>query len=259
MGRQVVNADSKGPEASIEPSLTQSAFPKNWPAIKARIYDQPSESMWAEVADCVLMGRLNRLYFDPIHRLTREQGQRGQGEGFAILTIQCSVIEFLAALRKGWSFKHGHKPQGKDNLYGNSKLLYTAFLTEEQPFSDSFITQQRASDFYTDIRCGLVHEGQTKNTWRIWRGQLSEPLIDFEKKAVYRDVMQRQIEVYLNRYCDELGSSQDLQGAFIRKFDHLYENTALPSMKGDVSHRQCSTQRDCRLVVDRERGTTGRK
>jgi CRISPR-associated exonuclease Cas4 len=73
-------------------------------------------------ADVVLRGRLNRLYFEPIRRLTRKAGEPGQGEGFAILTIQCSVIEFLGALRMGWSFKHGHKVQGADNCYGNSKL-----------------------------------------------------------------------------------------------------------------------------------------
>ena len=153
-------------------------------------------------------------------------GERGQGEGFAILTIQCSVLEFLAALRKGWSFRHGHEEQGKDNYYGNSKLLYTTFLREEEPFAASFTTPERANDFYTDIRCGLVHEGQTKKSWRIWRGQPSDPLIDFERKAIYRDVMQQQIEIYLDQYCLELTTSGELQQAFVRKFDYLYQNTA---------------------------------
>lgn len=207
--------------------LLRGAFPKDWPAIKAVVGADPSAKTWTAAADVVLRGRLNRLYFDPIHRLTRAPGEPGQGEGFAILTVQCAVIEFLAALRKGWSFKHGHKEQGKDNYYGNSKLLYTTFLSEEAPFSDAFTTQQRADEFYTDIRCGLVHEGQTKNAWRIWRGRASHPLVDFERKAVYRDVMQRQIEAYLDRYCAELTTTADLQSAFVRKFDYLYLNTTL--------------------------------
>jgi hypothetical protein len=118
--------------------------------------------------------------------------------------------------------------QGAENYYGNSKLLYTTFLLEQAPFAAFFTTQQRASDFYTDIRCGLVHEGQTKNSWRIWRGKPSDPLIDFDRKAIHRDVMQRDIEAYLDRYCHELTLSVDLQQAFIRKFDHLYQNTAVP-------------------------------
>lgn len=207
----------------------QGTFPKDWPAIKAAIDADPSVDTWTSVADIVLRGRLNRLYFGPIHQLTREPGERGQGEGFAILTIQCAVIEFLAALRKGWSFKHGHKVQGQDNYYGNSKLLYTTFLSEEAPFADAFTTQARADEFYTDIRCGLVHEGQTKNTWRIWRGQASDPLVDFDRKAIHRDVMQRQIEAYLDRYCAELAATAQLQDAFIRKFDYLFQNTALAS------------------------------
>lgn len=207
-------------------SIASLSFPKDWPAIKSAITDDPSQAMWTAVGDIVLRGRLNRLYFDPIHQLTREPGERGQGEGFAILTIQCSVLEFLAALRKGWSFKHGHRPEGKDNFYGSSKLLYTSFLSEEDPFSQSLTTAQHASEFYTDIRCGLLHEGQTKNAWRIWRGHASHPLIDFDKKAIYRDVMQRQIEAYLDRYCLELTRSAELQQAFIRKFDYLYANTA---------------------------------
>jgi hypothetical protein len=210
-------------------AVAPQSVPKDWPSIKTTLGNASTEQLWAAVSDVVLRGRLNRLYFDPIHRLTREPGERGQGEGFAILTIQCSVLEFLAALRKGWSFRHGHKHQGRDNYYGNSKLLYTTFLREEQPFAASFTTQNRSDDFYTDVRCGLVHEGQTKNSWRIWRGQPSDPLIDFEKKAVYRDVMQRQIESYLDRYCLELTSSSELQAAFIRKFDYLHSNTAAPS------------------------------
>ncbi|OJX47832.1 MAG: hypothetical protein BGO81_00245 [Devosia sp. 66-22] len=97
---------------------------------------------------------------------------------------------------------------------------------EEEPFSASFTTHQRANDFYTDIRCGLVHEGQTKNAWRIGRGQATDPLIDFERKAIYRDVMQQQIEAYLDRYCHQLASTVALQEAFVRKFDYLYQNNA---------------------------------
>jgi hypothetical protein len=205
-----------------------SPFPKDWPTIRATIDEDRSPKVWIPAIDIVLRGRLNRLYFDPIHRLTRKHGEPGQGEGFSILTIQCSVLEFLAALRKGWSFKHGHKVQGTENYYGNSKLLYTSFLREEAPFAKSFTTAERANHFYTDIRCGLVHEGQTKNSWRIWRGKPSDPLIDFDRKAIHRDVMQRHIEAYLDRYCRELTLSVDLQQAFIRKFDHLYQNTAAP-------------------------------
>ncbi len=139
------------------------------------------------------------------------------------------MLEFLAALRKGWRFKLGHGQHGKDYFYGNSKLLYTGFLVEQEPFSAAFTTEQRAIEFYTEVRCGLVHEGQTKNSWRIWRGQMSDPLIDFDKKAIYRDVMQRQIEAYLDSYCGELASTNELQAAFIRKFDHLHQNTAPPT------------------------------
>ncbi len=216
---------------SMDASTTATSpppFPRDWPTTKAMIDADRSPEAWTSAADAILRGRLNRLYFDPIHRLTRKQGEPGQGEGFAILTIQCSVLEFLAALRKGWSFKHGHKLQGAGNYYGNSKLLYTTFLREEAPFATSFTTAERANDFYTDIRCGLVHEGQTKNSWRIWRGKPSDPLIDFDRKAIHRDVMQRCIEAYLDRYCGELALSADLQQAFIRKFDHLYQNTAAP-------------------------------
>jgi hypothetical protein len=209
--------------------LSRLKFPKDWPAVRAITAGAPSVATWTSIADVVLRGRLNRLYFDPIHQLTREPGTPGRGEGFSILTIQCSVLEFLAALRKGWSFKHGHRGEGKDNYYGNSKSLYVSFLIEQHPFARSFTTHTLANEFYTDVRCGLVHEGQTKNGWRIWRGTASSPLVDFEKKAIYRDVMQREIETYLQRYCIELQGSAELQQAFVRKFDHLYANTVLPS------------------------------
>jgi len=210
-------------------AISQMSFPKDWLAIEAMVAEGVDAETWMGISYVVLRGRLSRLYFDPIRRLTREPGERGQGEGFSILTIQCSVLEFLAALRKGWSFKHGHQVQGKDNFYGNSKLLFTSFLLENEPFAHSFTTPEGANQFYTDVRCGLVHEGQTKNAWRIWRGQGSDPLIDFGRKAIYRDVMQRQIETYLDRYCIELAHSAVLQQAFVRKFGYLYANNVTPS------------------------------
>ncbi|RWF88529.1 MAG: hypothetical protein EOQ45_32055 [Mesorhizobium sp.] len=200
------------------------AFPWDWKRIRSLASSDRTADTWADVYDSVLSERLKYRYLEPITRMDAN----GKGEGFSILTIQCALIEFLASLRKGWSYRHGHKDYGKDDAYGDSQKLYVDFLRKEEPFKAHF-TKRQAEGFYADIRCGLVHEAQTKRGWRIWRGDASQPVIDHTRKIVYRESMRRCITDYLERYRSELLLSTDLQDAFIRKFDYLHKHTEKPA------------------------------
>ncbi|NTA14278.1 hypothetical protein [Agrobacterium tumefaciens] len=195
----------------------------DWPAQKIFILANPSPDNWKETFNLCLMKRLNSRYLDPINWI--QERELSQGEGFSILTIQCSLIEFLAALRLGFRFERGNYKHGDGFRYWDSKCLFVDFLRHVPPFADHF-TARQALKFYVDVRCGLIHEAQTKGQWVVKSACGSDRMVDFTTFTVNRDIFSDRIAEYLHRYRDDLLRSASLQEAFIRKFDHLYSNTA---------------------------------
>ncbi|AUW43865.1 hypothetical protein CUJ84_Chr003529 [Rhizobium leguminosarum] len=199
-------------------------FPKAWPTIKVALAADASPEQWDLAIQNCLDTRFRLRYFDPIEGIDRSR--KLKGEGFLILTIQCSVVEFLASLRRGWNYRQGAE-WGVDYEYGGSKRLFVEFLCQNPPFSDWFPAEASARVFYGDIRCGLVHEAQTKDGWIVKAGRSRYALIDFETKVVNRDAFGDAIKAYLIDYRHALRGDYGLQEAFKRKFDNLYSHAAL--------------------------------
>ncbi|MDK4724935.1 hypothetical protein [Rhizobium phaseoli] len=199
-------------------------FPIAWPAIKAALAAGSSPEQWESAISKCLDTRLSYRYLDPIKGIAGSR--KLKGEGFLILTIQCSLLEFLASLRVGWNYSHG-ADWGDNFEYGDSKRLFLDFLRRNTPFSSFIPTKAKATIFYRDIRCGLVHEAQTKDGWVVKGGTSRYPLVDFDNKIVNRDAMGDAIDDYLANYCQALKTDQGLQEAFVRKFDNLYHNASL--------------------------------
>jgi hypothetical protein len=142
-----------------------------------------------------------------------------QGEGFSIVSIQCALIEFLAAARAGKKYRYLRAGEVLGpHEYNRSGDLFRSFLSTVAPFSTSF-DAAAAADFYQSVRCALLHEARTRNGWRLWVSG-SAP-IDAMRKMVYREALQRAIDDYVDAYGRDLTTDQSLQEAFVRKFDDL--------------------------------------
>ena len=70
------------------------------------------------------------------------------------MAISCLMIETLE------SFKQGEK----DTKRISQKMFVDFFKTEEKHFPDF---KDIAIDFYKSIRCGILHQAETTNAWRI--------------------------------------------------------------------------------------------
>lgn len=79
-------------------------FPGQWPQIAAVLQAGSTAADWDAAFAVCLSDRIEKRYLVPIGTL---QNGPLAGEGFTILTIQCALIEFLAALKRGWNFRHG--------------------------------------------------------------------------------------------------------------------------------------------------------
>ncbi len=192
--------------------------PADWYVIRARL-EFGKQQGWTEAYTDFFRTRLELRYLRPIKVL--QDNDISQGEGFSILAIQCSLIEFLESTTQGTSYRYvrrGEKISAYE--YSSSQAIFIAFLRDRAPFCKAF-DEATALDFYINVRCGLLHEARTKNGWRIWAENQRDVIADTSKRIVYRNNFQNALISYIDAYGKILPFNQALQEAFVRKFDSL--------------------------------------
>jgi hypothetical protein len=191
----------------------------DWDRLRSRLIVGDPGAGWDEAYREFFLQRLELRYLNPI-RLLQEHGTF-RGEGFSIVAIQCSLIEFLESTLMGMSYRHrGHGEHLGPHEYSSSSRLFVSFLMNREPFCRSF-DQPLAESFYSGVRCGLLHEATTKGSWRIWATDPGGRIIEPIQKLVYRDQFQAALVQLIDEYGKALSSDQALQEAFIRKFDSI--------------------------------------
>ena len=188
----------------------------DWQALKTRLRN--GTASWDEAYRDYYRERLDRRYLHPI-KVMQDNGTFS-GEGFAIAALQCTLIEYLEATEQGvnYVFRNAHSDQ---HQYSKSGDLFVSFLTNRRPFNTTFTTQAAAEDFYSSVRCGLLHEARTKNGWRIWGHALQSQIADVQNKILDRDNFQTALMEYIEEYGVRLNGDAALQAALVRKFDAL--------------------------------------
>lgn len=192
--------------------------PADWRTLRPRLLAGEAAA-WKEAFAEYFKARLELRYLHPV-RLLQENGTLS-GEGFSILAIQCTLIEFLESTAQGTNYRYlSRGAKLGPHEYSSSQDVFTSFLRNREPFSKTF-DQISAHDFYIGIRCGLLHEARTKNGWRIWARSDDGLVADVKARIVFRDDFQHGLLAYVESYGQELQKGSDLQAGFIRKFDDL--------------------------------------
>ena len=191
---------------------------EDWKLFRERLENESSEALWSEAIKDYFMKRLELRFLHPI-KILQENGTFA-GEGFSIMVILCSLIEFLESTYQGKIYKYSRTNQFKKYEYSSSRAMFIGFLLSRQPFRGYF-DQNLAEKFYSNIRCGLLHEASTKDGWRIEARSRAGVFIDRIQKIVYRDNFEEALRQYVSNYCIELKSNKERQKAFIRKFNSL--------------------------------------
>ncbi len=195
----------------------------DWNNIKLVISDFGNSEAWENVFKDYFKTRLDDRYFNPI--LSIKENGSYSGEGFAIMTIICSLIEFLESTYQGKNYKFFRKgdPPLNQFEYNSSSIIFNSFLENRLPFKLHFDSNS-ASEFYINIRCGLLHEARTNGKWTIWGASGNGKLIEIKTNEVviYRDEFFEALILFINEhYKKELLNSDQRKAAFIRKFDAL--------------------------------------
>lgn len=150
-------------------------------------------SNWSvkRVSDCLAAGQKHELiqflnerhgerFFEPIEILQGATSS-GRGFGFAIMALCSLLIETVESYKKGLPTSdksdfddlfHGIdiSPYKEDvirtEIKGSRKMFVDFFEDSENKV---FFPDVNGSLFFQKIRCGLLHQAQTKGGWRIIR------------------------------------------------------------------------------------------
>lgn len=204
---------------SNDTRIARSKTVADWMAMRDRLTGSPDPADWTEAFEDFFKARLESRYFEPIRAIAKIK--KDDGEGFVIVALHCSLIEFLAATLKGKTYKYQRNGNPGQLEYSSSSDLFVEFLESNEPFKAMFSKAGTAQDFYSSARCGLLHEARTKGRWKILVCESATQAIDVHQRVVYRNKMQAVFDRFVEWYGQQLLTDAGLQQAFIRKFDSL--------------------------------------
>ncbi|OWK71424.1 hypothetical protein [Pedobacter sp. AJM] len=215
-----------------------------WKVIRTKLNKNYHFSTFWEDAIQLFHERIDAKYFAPIKAIIGKRTLKG--EGFAIVTVQCAMIEMFAAFRSGLIFNHDRANKASKYEYHKSQVLFTDFLKTAPLFENHFFSRNangvcltdypfNAANFYSDVRCGLMHEARTKGNWHISAAPRGTSVKTAKQFIIFREgkikllrmVLHYRLLNYLTAYQAELRTQnrngEILRKKFARKMDHLFD------------------------------------
>lgn len=134
--------------------------------------------------------------------------------GFAILAVSCLLVETVQSFRFGWA---------TTRKKGRPEKTFEAFFKENARFPE---LNGYGKEIYTNIRCGILHQGETLSGWKITRKQ-DFPL--FTKKTLQINAVkfQNRLNGSIGDYARELKRSDwnsEIWKRFRKKMDKVIEH-----------------------------------
>jgi len=132
--------------------------------------------------------------------------------GFTIMAIDCLLLETLQCFYEGRKDSKGR---------GVGENLFIIFLTTTNYFSPHFDVM-KAKLFYDHIRCGILHQAETKCESKIWsvgplvRGENSSLIVN---RTEFHIGMKKEFSRYINLISDPLNTQ--LRENFKIKMDFI--------------------------------------
>jgi hypothetical protein len=140
------------PSTKISPQFTVA----DWIELRPQLDDPFEKGAWDRAA-AVLKDRIENRFLKPVRILAGHPESSGAGFGFAILALDCLLIDTLQAFRLGRTPGHSARPTQE----------FSNFLKERQAFATEFASRRLRDDFVDCVRNGLLHDGETRKGWII--------------------------------------------------------------------------------------------
>lgn len=140
-----------------------------------------SNSNKIEIADFIKQ-RFEERYINPINKLDSKDKH-----GFSIMAVCCLMIESLESYKNGW--------ESTENKSGRA---FKQFLTTENEFVD---LKNHSTNFYKNVRCGILHQSETTDGWKIVR---KDELFNSQTKTINASKFLLAMETTLDNYANRL-------------------------------------------------------
>ncbi len=135
---------------------------RNWTDTHWKALSFFTEDNW-ETAIEIFEDRIKYRYLDAIGILQKDDNTHYQDHnqrrfGFAMMALDCLLIETLAQFYDGLK----DSDEAKKLLGLKNSDFYVKFLTEKSFVLKSAFDRLKALAFYRSIRCGILHQAETK-------------------------------------------------------------------------------------------------
>jgi hypothetical protein len=175
---------------------------KDWKALDFSI-----EGGWQKAID-IFEDRIRRRFLKPISRI-----EEYTYAGFAVLALDCLLIETLQQFREGVP----RTPDKKSCEYFVCFLTGTSF--------GHYFTKEMAGMFYDQIRCGILHQAETKGSSRVLKQ--SVPLVGCTEdrkglvinRKLFHQQLVREFEAYIALLRDPI--NQEWRDKLKKKMDYI--------------------------------------
>jgi hypothetical protein len=168
-----------------------------------------------------LRERHEERFFRPIRFLTDADGTE-EGYGFAIMALCCLLIETIQCYRLGLPTSNTNELKELQEIQDvatpdrykldacvtpGSRGVFQRFF--EEPSHWRFFPGLGGCEFYKSIRCGLLHQGQTKSGWLVRRqGKFWDDIA----RTLNRNEFAQRLHECFDSYIGELSSHCDWDG-----------------------------------------------
>lgn len=111
--------------------------------------------------------------------------------GFCTMAICCLMIEALESFWQGWG----------DSRQSKGAEIFASFFNRNRNLG---VFKEYARNFYSGVRCGILHQAETSNGWYIRR---DGPLLNVKTKTINATLFHNELETSLNAYCATLAQA----------------------------------------------------
>ena len=122
--------------------------------------------------------------------------------GFAMMGSACLMIETYTAFKKGIK-----DTDGKGRVcfceFLNSEKEFAVFKDERKNSDGHYLKEALPSKFYKNIRCGILHQGETNEGWTITRKR-GTPIFEEATLKINAFLFMSNLNKVLQRYEAEL-------------------------------------------------------
>lgn len=206
----------------IAPNFTVS----DWFELRDQLDAEAYDADWKRVIGAVQL-RLTRRFVEPADVIIDHDEPSPafpEGRGFAVLALDCLLIEAI----------YGYK-RGRRTNVGESGRAFEQTLRGDPRFASSFSEDDRAHSFYISVRNGLLHDGETRKGWVVWKGWPNAPLVmpvGDGRLALHRDAFHVAVKAYLADYIAALRdpAASDLRDKLRDRIEELCKESAPPDV-----------------------------